>query len=721
MGGSAVLLLFIVTIFLGAVLVFGVQPIAARLLLPRFGGSPGVWSAASLFFQLALLAGYGYSFLLTCHVTQRYQPLIHVPLLAMPLLLLPLSLPISGQPATDATPAISVLGVLAVGLGIPFAVASTTGPLLQRWFSYTGHRSGSDPYFLYAASNTGSLLVLLAYPFLLEPRLTLDEQSIAWSVGYAVFAFLGATCAVVMRRRAPGEATSDRLVEKEKGSGSSATVPTWRSRARWVVLSAVPSALSLGTTQHISTDIAAVPLLWIAPLALYLTSFIVAFSRRNPLSSSVAGNLLPIPAAAMVVVPLLGAPIWLTISIHLLLLFVAAVMCHARLAEERPSTRYLTEFYLLLSIGGALGGVFVSLLAPLLFDRVWEYPLAIVAALLLRPRIQGLLPRWSLIAVGGTIALAVIALLVRAQEPSVLPGWTPWIALAATLLALSRWRIVLAAVTAFLLGVPLTNGEGAIYTDRTFFGVYRVLSTEGRHELLHGTTVHGMQFLGATEREVPATYYHPTGPIGQVLTARGSAFKRIGVVGLGVGTLASYGTPGQHLTFFEIDPAMVALAREPTLFTYLADSEAEIDIRVADGRLGLVADTTRYDLLVVDAFSSDAIPVHLLTREALSIYESRLASGGVIAFHITNRYLDLAPVLGNIADSLGMSALVQVDTTLSAYALAQGKAASTWVLLAPRPADLAPFDTDARWTPAKLDPDSRVWTDGYSDLIGALH
>jgi len=712
---GALLVLFTTTIFLGAVLVFGVQPIAARLLLPRFGGSPSVWSAASLFFQLALLAGYAYSFVLTRRVEPRYQPLIHLPVLAIPLLLLPLSLPLTSQPGTITAPAIAVLTVLAIGVGIPFAVASTTGPLLQRWFSLTGHRSGSDPYFLYAASNTGSLLVLLAYPFLLEPSLTLGEQSIAWSFGYAAFALLAAMCAVVIFRQSPSASASIDPNSQEKRLAS----PTWGTRARWITLAAVPSALSLGATQHITTDIAAIPLLWIGPLALYLLSFVIAFSRRNPLSSHVAGRLLPLPVVAAVVTPFVGGPIWLAIGSHLLLLFLAAVMCHARLAEERPPAQYLTEFYLLLSIGGALGGVFVSLLAPQLFDRIWEYPAAIVAALLLRPRAHIGSARVGLLAAAAVLTVLILAVILVAWAPDVVPAWAPWVALAGSLLVLSRWRPVMALATALLLGVTLIGAGDAIYTERTFFGVYRVAAVDGRHELFHGTTLHGMQIMDAARRKQPHTYYDPTGPIGQVFTVRGDQFERISVVGLGVGTLASYGVPGQHFTFYEIDPGVVDLAQDPRLFTYVSDSKAEIKIQIADGRLGLAADPTLYDLVVVDAFSSDAIPVHLFTREAVSVYADHLAPGGIIAFHITNRYLDLEPVLGSIVDSLDMSAVIQDQAITEAEATA-GKAASTWVLIAKQADNLAPFNTDPRWAEARTDPGGRVWTDAYSDLIGAL-
>jgi hypothetical protein len=714
--------LFTITIFLGAVLVFGVQPIAARMLLPSFGGSPAVWSAASVFFQVALLAGYGYSFVLTRTVRPRRQPIAHFLALAAPLLFLPLSLPLLTTP-DGLSPALSVLGLLTVSLGVPFAVASTTGPLLQRWFSYTGHRAGRDPYFLYAASNAGSLLVLLSYPFLIEPRLGLDEQSVAWSIGYLLFAVLSVACAVIVLRRAPVTVQDDpdHVVMASQVPG-----PTWRARARWVAMAAVPSALSLGATAYISTDIAAVPLLWIVPLSLYLLSFIIAFSTRIRLTSSHAGRLLPWVAAAVVIPSggLLELPVWAIITLHLSFLFVAATMCHTRLAEERPSTTHLTEFYLLVAVGGALGGIFVSLVAPLLFDAVWEYPIAIALALLLRPAYRRRPSLRTMVAAAFIVLAALVVSGLGSAESSVLHSAVPALALAmalfVVLLAMSYVRPVLAVAVFAILGVSVWGGGTSIYTDRTFFGVYRVTAAENQHSLVHGTTLHGMQHLDPSRGAMATTYFHRTGPIGQVFAARTDVIERVAVVGLGVGTLASYGEAGQDFTFFEIDPAMVEIARDPALFTFLSDSAADIEVVVADGRLGLAGDSRSYDLLIMDAFSSDAVPVHLLTQEAVATYVERLAPGGLIAMNISNRYLDLEPVVGRVAASLGMSTLVQHDTVIAADEMADGKSMSRWVIMASDPADLRPFDTDARWATPRVDPHGRTWTDDFSDILAAL-
>lgn len=713
-----VLPLYTSTIFLGALLVFGVQPIAARLLLPSFGGSPAVWSATSVFFQLALLAGYGYSFIVTRTLSARRQPLIHLAVLLIPLVFLPLSLAIGPSAQSSSAPALDVIRILTIGLAVPFVVASTTGPLLQRWFSFAGHPSGSDPYFLYAASNAGSLLVLLAYPFLIEPRFTLGEQSTLWGYGYVAFAVLSATCGAVVLARMRGSRAVPRT-DLDVMNGDSEASVTWGRRLRWIVLGAVPAALSLATTQHISTDIAAVPLLWIAPLAIYLASFVVAFSRRNPLTSRRCAAILPIPAAAAVAIPFINPPIGVAICVSLALLFVASVMCHTLLAEDRPHTLQLTEYYLLLSVGGAIGGLFVSLIAPTVFDSVLEYPIAIGAALLLRVRPRAPLTRRRLmtlviVVLIATVVIAVPMIIVRFEA-----SWMAWAALATILVTVSRWRLPFAIGVALVLG-GVAFGGGGIHTERTFFGVYRVTDREGEHALVNGTTVHGIQNIDPELRRTATTYYHRTGPIGQVFETRASELDRVAVIGLGIGTLATYGLPHQHFTFYEIDPAVVAIARDPNLFTYLTDTHADVDVIVGDGRLGLAADPNDYDLLVMDAFTSDAVPVHLMTSEALEIYVQRLAPGGIMAFHITNRHLELKPVLGTVARSLGLFAIAQSDAFLTADEIAERKEPSSWVLIARSNKDLEPFVADSRWTAAAFDPHARPWSDDFSDILGAV-
>jgi hypothetical protein len=658
---------------------------------------------------------------LTRTLGPKRQPLAHLLVLALPLLFLPLTIPFLMDPG-DLPPAVTVIGLLAVTLGVPFTVAATTGPLLQRWFSFTGHRAGRDPYFLYAASNAGSLLVLLAYPFLIEPRLALDEQSMAWSAGYVLFAMMAVGCAVTVMRRAPALEPDPEPI----GISTALRGPSWITRGRWVILAAVPSALSLGATAYISTDIAAVPLLWIVPLSLYLLSFIIAFSTRLRVTSGLAGAVLVLAAAAMVIPSggLVTLPVWVVIALHLSFLFVAATMCHTRLAEERPPTTHLTEFYLLLAVGGALGGIFVSLVAPVLFETVWEYPIAIGLALLLRPRLPRRPTQRFLIVVALVVFAGIILTGIGSRQMLALPEVVPSLSLAIAMLAIfavMAYARPLLAVTAFtILGVSVWGGGTAIYSDRTFFGVYRVTGGDSEHSLVHGTTVHGRQHLNGPRETIATTYYHRTGPIGQVFTARSEQIERVAVVGLGVGTLATYGQPGQEFTFFEIDPAMVDIARDPALFTFLGRSEADVNVVVADGRLGLAAAGGSYDLLIMDAFASDAIPVHLLTQEAIAGYAERLARGGLIAIHISNRFLDLEPVIARVAASLDMVMLVQNDTRISDQDLAEGKSMSRWAVIAAGQADLAPFDRDNRWHTPNVDLDDRPWTDDFSDILASL-
>lgn len=670
---ACVLPLFGSTIFLGALLVFGVQPIAARLLLPWFGGSPAVWSAAAVFFQVALLAGYGYSYALTRRLAPRRQPLLHALALLAPLVFLPISLPIVAAAPADVPPELAVLGLLTLGLGAPFTVASTTGPLLQRWFSLSGHRSGGDPYFLYAASNAGSLLVLLAYPVIIEPNLTLAEQSTTWSIGYVAFAAAAALCGAVVWRRAA------RQRHVEPVPTTPGPTPSWRARAGWIMLAAVPSALSLGATNFISTDIAAVPLLWIAPLALYLASFIVAFARRPVLTSRRAGLAL-LPLAAILALSMTGVldlPVPAEIATHLAFLFVAAVMCHGRMAEQRPDPAHLTEFYLLMSVGGALGGIFVSLVAPMIFDRVWEYPIAIVAVLALRPAFP--------------------------LQPS---------------LRLIGHRAAAAAAMGIVLAVTTLGSGNTIYTDRTFFGVYRVIETDTARQLVNGTTVHGTQLLDPQLANLPSAYYHPSGPIGDVFSRHAASDDDVALVGLGIGNLAAYADAGDHFTFYEIDPGMVTIARDSGLFSFLAAAEGTVDVEVADGRLGLLAAQRQFDLIVLDAFISDAVPAHLMTVEALSGYLDKLRSGGLVAMHISNRNLDLEPVLAATLAEVGVPSLTWVDADVSAADAAQGKSASQWVIFTPDAVALSGYD--GGWRPLRIEPDVAAWTDDRSDILSAL-
>jgi hypothetical protein len=726
--GAMVLGTFGAAIFIGATLVFLVQPIAARMVLPLFGGSQAVWTTSMLFFQAVLLAGYGYA-----HLAARYlrrAPLLHAVLLVLPLATLPIGGHLADPP--DGFPvSLWLLGVLAASIGAPFAMVTTASPMLQHWFSRTGHRAARDPYFLYAAGNAGSLLALVSYPLLVEPRLSLADQARLWTGGYLVFVGLSLVCLVLLARHhagGNGQPAAIRVAATPLGT---------RTRLRWIALAFVPSSLLLGSTSWISTDIASAPLLWVAPLAVYLLTFIVAFSRRSAGSVRVASALLPALAVVVLmsllnVLDVFRVPIVLSVALHLLTLFCAAVVAHGRLAAERPATDRLTEFYVLLSVGGVLGGVFNALLAPQLFDSVLEYPLALVLALLLRParasRPSRLRFAWTadfvlpfLLFAGSMAAIAASSWGDETPKPGGVVTSAILAAAAAALLLFARNRrrftvgfALFAAVVAF--------GQPALHSERTFYGVLRVIEgPRGEHYLQHGTTLHGVESFAPGRAGEPLSYYTRTGPIGDVfrLYQEQRPFEQVGLVGLGVGTLAAYGRAGQDFTFYEIDPAVIEIAHDPRYFTFLRDSKAAVTTVAGDARRSLRrAARGRNDLLVVDAFSSDSIPVHLLTREAVQLYLGTLRERGVLAFHVSNRHLRLAPVVAGIADSLGLEAAHRFQL-VSARAAAEGAATSHWIVLARSERHLRPLLVNG-WEPLRAEAGTRVWTDDFSNVLGAI-
>ncbi len=533
-----------------------------------------------------------------------------------------------------------LLALMAATVGPPFFVLAGTGPLLQRWFARTGHRDAGDPYFLYAASNLGSALALLGYPFLLEPRLRLAEQSLAWTLGYALLGVLVAACAGVGLRGRGAVAAAEPAGEEER----EAAPVTVRERALWTALAFAPSSLLLSVTTYITTDIAAAPLFWVVPLALYLLTFTVAFARRPVLPHAWMVRLQPVPVVAVAVITFLSLDYaaTLVVPLHLAAFFLTAMVCHGELARRRPAVRHLTEFYLWISVGGVLGGAFNVLLAPVLFDHVVEYGIAMGAACALRPRRRGERGLAARVLDWGVplVFLGVLAAIVRSPvfaSPSVdlaFAATAGFVAVACILLA--RWplRFGLAVGAVLVLGVLHEQRSGRVLlAERTFFGRYTVLAVSdggAYHSLVHGTTLHGAQSMVPGLRREPLTYYRRGGPLGQVfasLPARPG--RQVAVVGLGTGTSAAYGAPGERWTYFEIDPAVVRIARDPRYFTYLADSRARTEVALGDARLSLArAPDASFDLILLDAFSSDAIPVHLMTREALDLYLRKLRPGG---------------------------------------------------------------------------------------------
>ncbi|MBM4272978.1 MAG: hypothetical protein FJ134_00720 [Deltaproteobacteria bacterium] len=727
------LVTYALTLLVSAFLLFLVQPMFAKMVLPLLGGTPAVWNTCMVFYQGALLAGYAYAHGAPSRLGVRRQAVLHLGLLSLAATLaLPIGVAPGWTPPTGANPVPWLLLLLLVSVGFPFFVVSATAPLLQKWFAHTSHAAAPDPYFLYGASNLGSMLALLCYPLVVEPFLSLRQQAWAWGGGYlALTVFIGG-CAVMLWRFPteipPAAARVNLNPHGDAGSGPL----TWGRKARWVLLSLVPSSLLLGVTTYISTDIAAAPLLWVIPLALYLLTFVLVCARKPPLSHDFMVRLEPLGLATLVLLFLLQMETgtWPLIFLHLMAFFLIAMVCHGELMQLRPAASHLTEFYLWISVGGVLGGMFNALAAPLLFRSLAEYPLMVAAACFLRPGSWGgkqpvrLLDFLLVLAQGALVAGALRApvvmdsSLLRAGIIALLAGLIAWFS--------HRFRDrplgFGLGMGALLLASAMSLNSGSIlYASRNFFGVLQVkLDENGSYYLLtHGTTLHGAQSLDPALYREPLTYYHPTGPLGQVFAAFSPklAQGRIAVIGLGTGSIAGYGRPGQHFTFYEIDPGVVKIARDSRYFTFLEDCPAEVEVILGDGRLALQHSDASYDLIILDAFSSDAIPVHLITREALRVYLSKLQDGGILACHITNRYLDLIPVFGSLARDAGLAGIVRQDFPLIENS--PRKSPSLWAVLARQPADLALLAADSRWRP--LDNSANVlWTDDFSNILAVF-
>jgi hypothetical protein len=764
----AVLLLYALTLFAGATLLFVMQPMVGKMILPLLGGTPAVWSTCMVFFQAALLGGYAYAHATTARLRPSRQALLHLIVLAVPLAVLPLAVNPGLLRGGEANPVLDVLTLLSVSVGLPFLVVSATAPLLQKWFTQTGHPAARDPYFLYAASNLGSMIALLGYPTLVEPRLPLQgpgwlTQTTLWSTGYGVLAVLTAGCALTLWWKPAGAGPA--IAEAEEGT-SAPPDPDGRRRLHWIALAFVPSSLLLGATTYITTDLAAVPLLWVLPLAIYLLTFILAFGRwPRRLHRGVVAITLPLVLAVIfLMVSALPARIWITVLWHFGLLFVIALACHGALALDRPAPRHLTEFYLLISVGGVLGGLFNALLAPLIFTSLIEYPLVMVlACVLLRAGGGGLgLGSGAGRAAGLVLLVAALALVLYSESATLrvdfsflarvlewssarVGDWLdpierplnklliygPPLGLA-WLLRRRPLHLGLALASVLLVaGFVDARNNDQIRQSRSFFGVLRISrdrDAKGYTELRHGTTLHGRQSLEPSRRAEPLSYYQRKGPIGQLFDEldRRPGAVRMAVIGLGTGTLAAYARPADRVTFYEIDRLVRDVAFDPRYFTYAADARdrgASLRMELGDARIRLDAvrrdrPEERYDVILVDAFSSDAIPVHLLTREALRLYFDMLGPRGIVALHISNRYLRLEPVVANLAEDGRYARLLQHGDTGDV----RGGVEASWVLLARRPEDFGEMASDSRWTMASLDPEPRVgtWTDDFHNLLSVF-
>lgn len=734
--GNGTLALYTVTTFVSAVLLFSVQPLFAKMALPVLGGAPSVWAVALCFFQAALLAGYCYAHVLIRFVPVSWSGFVHLALCLAALVALPIALPSGASEPPPGDAYLWQLQLFAVGIGLPFVAVAANAPLLQAWFARTGHTQGDDPYFLYAASNLGSLLALLSYPLVLEPAFGLQALSLAWSAGFGLLVSLLAACFWVVRR-----SETSRVASSAPASREPAAAPAWNVRLAWVWLAFVPAALLTAFTTHIATDIASAPLIWVLPLALYLLTFVIVFRDKALIAPRV---LLAVHLAAVVLALLHLSQTkyetwYLAAALGTAAFFTSALVAHRTLYESRPAPEHLTSFYLFMSLGGALGGIFASLLAPQIFSEVFEYPLLLALTMACRPgafevRTSGSdIERLALVAVGSLIAIIGVPWAVMKLHTT-LGQWgiTPLVAglLAAAMLAL--WRVpaqqLAAALALFaaLALLPSAVHRGA--AERSYFGIYRVvLSEDGEYNVLqHGTTLHGAQHVRDQEGRpivdtTPSTYYHPKGPMAQAIgSVRGRLAQegrkgRFGVVGLGAGSLACHAAPGETWRFFEIDPVIAGIAKSKH-FTYLASCQPNADIVLGDARLTLAKEKDdSFDLLVLDAFSSDAIPMHLLTAEAIRIYAAKLTSTGVGVLHISNRYLDLEAVLAaTLPLAAGITAFALDDPSRNnGYAAT----ASTVVFFGKDPQVMHDFlrmrgVRTLNWSGVK------PWTDDTSDLIG---
>jgi hypothetical protein len=676
------MLLFASTILLSAFLLFLVQPIIAKQILPWFGGTSAVWTVCLVFFQVLLLLGYTYSHLITRHLAQRQQARLHIALLLASLLFLPIIPSVAFKPAADTDAALRILLLLTATIGLPYFLLSTTGPLLQKWVA--PRFPEKSVYRLFALSNFGSLIGLLAFPFAIEPFTTSRTQSIVWSGAYALFVL---ACALSAWKSSQGAAPHIVDTSAAATDAPVGPAPSGRDYAMWLAFSALGSVMLLASTSHITQNIASVPFLWVLPLSLYLLTFVLAFEGRGGRGwyerwmmfvtlLFVVGMAAGLSAGRGVLDVSLAVPLY---SVGM---FVTVFFCNGELALRKPAPRYLTQFYLTISLGGALGGLFVGLVAPRLFPTTFELPLALMAL-----AAMGLVVVWNNKFLIGPALVASLA--------------TAWYG--------SEYLTFLR--------------DDVIYMHRNFYGTLRVRE-QGTGDLqvrrlLHGVILHGEQSTTAPDRLEPGTYYARTSGVGRAIEARQAAGPvRLGVVGLGVGTLSAYGRAGDTVRFYELDPDVLALAKN--YFSYLPSSPSNLEFVIGDARLSLERELARgakqgYDVLAIDAFSSDSIPVHLITREAIDLFMQHVAPDGILAIHISNRFLDLKPVLANIAHSLGLKARLVSDSPTGS-----GSASITdWVLIARTDAPFAHELLDVA-TPLEPNPSFSLWTDQFNNLLDVL-
>jgi uncharacterized membrane protein len=739
---SLQLWLFAITLFSSALLLFAVQPMFAKMALPKLGGSPSVWAVSMCFFQTALLAGYCYAHALNRFLAPRQAVLVHVTLLVITVFALPIGLPSSlGEPpAGDAY--LWLTGVLLLGVGLPFFAVSASAPLLQSWFSRTGHPAARDPYFLYGASNIGSLLALLAYPLAVEPLFGAIAQSRIWSFSFLLLAALIALCGMLMIRL-QGTIAADASKEDATAAIDNSTAPIdWSMRGLWILLAALPSGLMVAVTTYVTTDVASAPFLWVVPLAMFLGTFILVFKDKVSPRFELLAVALPVSVLACLVAPNRGSRMTLAMAAF----FMAALVCHRELYQRRPHARHLTEFYLWMSAGGVIGGVFAALIAPQIFTSTYEFTVLLAASLLCVPGLMfGKSATYSknrIIGLTGAVALCVIASILATElagrQGQILTVCAVAIGASILLLKTQAWAERKLAVMMSIATMALVMPEQfhAVYAERSFFGTVRVIDLGDMRLMLHGTTLHGVRRVKTDDGEAiahpsPISYFHPSSPLargfGVARSAKAattaatvdSTRMTVGIIGLGTGTLACYAKPGDNFRFYEIDPLVAKAASNVKHFDFLAKCTPNAPMIIGDARLKLNHEPNNlYDYLVIDAFSSDSVPVHLMTVEAMKLYFDKITPNGVLALHISNMFLDLPSAV-----SATVGQIPGVHGTLIRYEPAETDkdALPSHVVLLSRDEKVI-ANVRNTWSDAKAleRTDMRPWTDDYSNIVTAI-
>ena len=721
--------IFTSAIFTSAFLLFAIQPMFTKMILPQLGGSPGVWSVAMVFFQALLLMGYLYAHLSTRYLSPRTAIYVHIGLLLVTFFALPISIASGlGKPPAEGQ-AFWLIGVFTFSVGLPFFAVAGNGPLLQAWFARTRHKDAGNPYFLYAASNLGSFAALLLYPLVFETTLRLPQQSLGWSIGFVVLALLITSAGYIMQTTSTNQLAA--FIQPTKVAG-----PKKRLIGEYIWLSFIPSALLVAVTAHISTDIAPAPFLWVIPLALYLLTFVLIFRDRPLIPAKAVNHLVPILAGLVILSEVIQFNILMNCTIHLGFFFVTALMYHQRLYNRRPQVEHLTQFYLWMSFGGVLGGIFSGLLAPHTFNRILEYPILIGLVMLAHPAVlrasRKEITNETLPVLGLGLLVAAGIYVFRGYDFINSGAYLKYLMAVMSIVIigfyvhqLARAALIIAALMAWEIspaGIQNTSYE------RSFFGVHKIsLEENGQFRVLsHGTTVHGAVRIKNpdgftyTGPVTPLTYYHPKGVLAQtlqLLPARANG-RDIAVVGLGTGAHACNGMKDDRWTYFEIDPVVVKIAEDPHQFGFLAKCAPAAKIILGDARLTLAEQpTSDFDYLLIDAFSSDTIPIHLLTREAVALYISRLKDDGLLIFHVSNRHMELQSVISAVAHDANLA--IKTRSQAARPTSLGEPVPSAVVILARKPETLAKFNEEAGWKqPANKN--VSVWTDDYSNILGAI-